>query len=195
MKRSALLFGLSSFALPLLAALSAASPAQAANWTVDPAKSHLNFSGVQTGAPFQGRFDKWTAEIMFDPAHPEAAYVKVTIDLASARTGDTQRDTALPQPDWFDVKDFPQATFEATGFVAHGGDAFETPGKLTIRDMSKVIVLPFTLAVTGNSANAKGHITLMRTNFGVGQGEWSSNEWVAFEVGVDFDLVATKTGN
>jgi polyisoprenoid-binding protein YceI len=183
------------FALPLLAVMSATLPAQAANWTVDPAKSHLSFSGSQTGAPFQGSFGKWTAEIAFDPAHPEAAHAKVTIDLASAKTGDTQRDTALPQPEWFDVKAFPRASFEATGFIAKGGDAYETPGKLTIRDVSKEIVLPFTLTIAGNSATAKGHLTLLRTNFGVGQGEWSSNEWVAFEVGVDFDLVATKTGN
>jgi len=182
-------------ALPLLAFLSGTAPAQAANWTVDRAKSHLNFSGVQTSAPFQGSFERWTAEIMFDLAHPEAAYVKVTIDLASAKTGDTQRDAALPQPEWFDVKRFPQATFEATGFIAKGGDAYETPGRLTIRDMSKVIVLPFTLTVTGNTANAKGHITLVRTSFGVGQGEWATSEWVALEVGVDFDLVATKTGD
>jgi polyisoprenoid-binding protein YceI len=185
MKRSILLVALSLLGPPALAA----------DWTVDLPKSHLGFSGVQNGAPFQGSFGKWTAEIAFDPAHPEAGHAKVTIDLASARTGDTQRDGALPQAEWFDVKAFPQASFEATGFVAKGGDAYEAPGKLTIRGIGKDVVLPFTLAVTGDKAAAKGHLSLVRTGFGIGQGVWATGEWVALDVGVDVDLVATKSGS
>jgi polyisoprenoid-binding protein YceI len=175
-----------------LSALVFATPTLAADWTVQTDKSHLGFSGTQTGAPFKGNFGKWMAEIAFDPAHPETGHAKVTIDLASARTGDTQRDTALPQSDWFDVKHFPQATFEATGFTPKGGDAYEAAGKLTIRGVTKDVVLPFTLAVAGDGATAKGHLGLVRTTFGVGQGSWTSGEWVALEVGVDFDLVAVK---
>ena len=183
-------------ALPLAAApLLAAAPATAADWAVDTAKSRLGFSGVQTGAPFQGGFGKWSAEIAFDPVHPEAGHAQVTIDLASARTGDPQRDGALPQTDWFNVKQFPEARFEATGFVAKGGNAYEAPGKLTIRGIAKDVVLPFTLEITGDKAEAKGHLNLVRTGFGVGQGVWATGEWVALDVGVDVDLVATKSGS
>ncbi|MEI9984667.1 MAG: YceI family protein [Aliidongia sp.] len=66
----------------------------------------------------------------------------MTIDLASARTGDTQRDTALPQPEWFDVASHPQASFEADHFIAKGGDSYEAPGKLTIRGTGRDVVLP-----------------------------------------------------
>ena len=181
--------------LAFFSALLFATPAMAADWTVQADKSHLGFSGTQTGAQFKGSFGKWSSEINFDPAHPEGGHAKITIDLASARTGDTQRDTALPQADWFDVKYFPQATFEATGFTPKGGDAYEAAGRLTIRGVAKDVVLPFTLAVAGDSATAKGHLGLVRTAFGVGQGPWSSGEWVALEVGVDFDLVAVKAGS
>src|SRR5262249_17647897 len=107
----------------------------------------------------------------------------------------TQRDTALSETDWFDVKQFPEASFEATGFVAKGGNAYEAPGKLTIRGMAKDVVLPFTLAIEGDKAEAKGHLSLVRTGFGVGQGVWASREWVALDVGVDLDLVATKSAS
>jgi polyisoprenoid-binding protein YceI len=180
----------------LLAALSLlATPTLAADWTVDVPHSRLGFSGIQNGAPFQGSFGKWTAEIAFDPAHPDTGHAKVTIDLASAKTGDVQRDGALPQAEWFDVKAFPQATFEATGFVATGGDAYEAPGKLTIRGITEDVVLPFTLTVTGDKAAAKGHLSLVRTGFGVGQGVWATAEWVGLEVGVDIDLTASKSEN
>ena len=177
-------------ALPLLAAL----PAQAADWQLDPAKSRLGFSGTQTGVPFQGSFSAWQANISFDPAHPEAGHVKATIELASAKTGDTQRDTALPQPEWFDAAAHPQAVFEADHFVAKGGDAYEAPGKLTIRGVAKDVVLPFTLAINGDQAVAKGHLTLVRSDFGVGQGPWSTGQWVALEAGVDVALTATRIG-
>jgi polyisoprenoid-binding protein YceI len=179
------------FALPLLAAL----PAQAADWTIDQAKSRLGFSGTQTGVPFRGSFGRWQAEISFDPAHPEAGHAKVTIDLASAKTGDTQRDTALPQPEWFDTAAHPQASFEADHFVAKGGDAYEAPGKLTIRGTARDVVLPFTLAISGDQATAKGHLGLLRSDFGIGQGPWSTGQWVALEVGVDVDLTASRTGS
>jgi polyisoprenoid-binding protein YceI len=172
----------------------AATPSLAADWTVQTDKSRLGFSGMQTGMEFKGSFGKWAAEIAFDPAHPESGHARVTIDLASATTGDKQRDTALPQSDWFDVKKTPQAVFECAGFTAKGGDAYEAKGKLTIRGVSQDVTLPFTLTIAGNTATAKGHLTLTRTAFGIGQGQWSSAEWVALEVGVDVDLVATKAG-
>ena len=135
-----LLFRFALLSAIAFAPMAFATTALAADWTVQVDKSHLGFSGTQTGAPFKGSFGKWTAEIAFDPAHPEAGHAKVTIDLASARTGDTQRDSALPQSDWFDVKHFPQATFEAAGFTAKGDDAYEAAGKLTIRGAAKDVV-------------------------------------------------------
>ncbi len=178
-------------ALVLLGAL-AAGPALASDWTVDPAKSRLGFSGVQVGAPFEGRFTRWEAHIAFDSAKPEAGHATVLIDMASARTGDTQRDEALPQSDWFDSSQFPQARFEAKSFRAKGGDAYEAVGTLTIRGISHDAVLPFTLTISGDTAHAQGRMQLVRTGFGVGQGAWNSGQWVALDVGVDMDLTAKR---
>ncbi len=172
--------------------LLAGEPAFAATWTVDPAKSKLGFSGTQTGEPFSGSFKSWTATIEFDPAKPESAHVVVTVDMASAGTGDSQRDEALPGEDWFDVAQFPKATFEAKGFKPKGGDGFEAPGTLTLRDASRDVVLPFTLTVSGDTAHAVGKVNLVRTVFGVGQGSWATDQYVALEVNVDVDLTAKR---
>ena len=176
-----------------MAAVFAAGPALAADWTVDQGKSRLGFSGVQVGASFQGRFTRWEAHIAFDPAKPEAGHATVLIDMASARTGDTQRDEALPQGDWFASSQFPQARFEAKSFRAKGGGAYEAVGTLTIRGISHDAVLPFTLTVSGDTAHVQGRMQLVRTGFGVGQGAWSSGQWVALDVGVDVDLTATRS--
>jgi polyisoprenoid-binding protein YceI len=175
-----------------LVLLAGTAASAAATWTVDPAKSSIVFSGTQTGTPFQGRFKTFSASIDFDPTKPEAGHAVVTIDVASATTGDQQRDEAMPGAEWFDVKNFFQAKFEASTFKALGGDKYEADGTLTIRGVSKSVILPFTLTTSGNTAHAVGKAQLTRQTFGVGQGQWASNEYVAFEVDVDVDLMATK---
>lgn len=178
--------------LLLAAALLAAPPAVAAQWVVQPAASTLGFSGTQTGAAFSGTFTQWTAQISYDPAHPQAAHVHVVIETASAHTGDTQRDEAMPGKDWFSVSAFPQAVFDATGFAPLGGDRFTTTGTLTIRGIAKKVTLPFTLDLSGTTATAKGSMSLTRTDYGVGQGSWASGNWVGLPVTVSFTLVAKQ---
>ncbi|KMO40936.1 YceI family protein [Methylobacterium aquaticum] len=187
-----------ALALGLSTASLAAAPlaAQAADWTVDPGKSRIGFSGVQVGAPFKGRFTRYDAQISFDPQKPEAGKAVVLIDLTSAETGDKQRDEALPQADWFDAGKTKQAWFEATRFVAKGGDAYDAVGTLTIRGLRKDVTLPFTLTVSGGTAHAVGRLDLVRTDYGVGQGPWANDSMVALQVGVEIDVTATaKSGS
>lgn len=178
--------------LALSAGLLAPHSGRAAEWTIDPARSRIAFSGVQVGAPFAGRFERFEARIDLDPEKPETGRATVLVDLASARTGDVQRDEALPQKDWFDVKADGRARFESTRIVAKGAGAYEAVGTLTIRGQSRPVTLPFRLDLSGNAAHAVGHVDLVRTDFGVGQGPWASGQWVALAVGVDIDLVANQ---
>ena len=177
----------------LIALQLATTPALAAEWRIDPQKSTLGFSGTQLGAPFSGRFERFEAEISFDPAKPEAGHARVAVDLASAHTGDVQRDEALPQSDWFDAKSQTQARFEATKFVDKGAGAYDAVGALTIRGVTRNVTLPFRLTTDGARAHATGHLDLIRTDFGVGQGPWTTGDWVALEVGVDLDISAVQT--
>ncbi|WP_334175110.1 YceI family protein [Pseudoxanthobacter sp.] len=179
-------------ATALAGAAGLALPAQAADWVVDPAASTLGFSGVQSGDAFKGTFGKWTAEISFDPAAPEKGHAKVTIDVASAKTGDAQKDGAMPEADWFDAASHPRAVFEARSFRATGGNAYEAAGTLTIRDTSHDVTLPVTIAIEGDKAHATGKLTLVRTDYGVGQGAWASDQYVGVNVDVTFDITATR---
>jgi polyisoprenoid-binding protein YceI len=183
------------FATRLFAAVAigliAVGPVAAATWKVDPARSRIGFSGTQTGAAFEGRFETYQATIDFDPAKPEDGHALIVIDLLGAKTGDSQRDEALPGEDWFDIKRFPKARFEVKHFTPKGGNAYEALGTLSLRNVSRDIVLPFTLDIKDGVAHAKGYVELLRNNFGVGQNEWSKDDYVGFPVGVDVDLVAT----
>jgi polyisoprenoid-binding protein YceI len=165
---------------------------QGARWSVNYAESRLGFSATQTGKSFDGEFEKFDASIAFDPANLAASSIDVTIDMTSAKTGDRQRDAALPGSDWFKAKDFPTARFTSTNVEQTGEGAYVAHGRLTIRDATRDLDLPFTLAIDGDEATSTGAIVLTRTDYGVGQGEFASDEWVGFEVKVTVDITATR---
>ena len=167
------------------------SSATPSKWTVDTGASRIEFTGSQTGKEFTGTFSAFDIEIVFDPDNLGASRIKATIDTASASTGDRQRDDALPSADWFAASTYPAAVFESTDIRATGG-GYAANGKLTIRGISKDIALPFTLDISGDKATADGSLTLLRTDFGVGQGEFSTGEWVGLDVKIVIHVEATR---
>jgi len=170
----------------------AAGPAHADLWSVDQGRSRLHFQIVESGNPVAGRFAGWSADIRYDAADLAAARVRVTVGTASAATGERRRDEAMTGPDWLDSARVPEAVFESEGFRALGGDRFETTGTLRLRDGVRPVTLAFTLAVEGDEARAIGRATLIRTQFGIGQGQWAGQSVVALDVRVNFDLVARR---
>lgn len=168
------------------------APVSAPAWKVDYAKSRLGFSGTQTGKAFEGRFEKYDARIAFDPANPAHALIDVTVDMSSAKTGDRQRDAALPGSDWFKVKQFPTARYVATRVEKKADGSFLAHGDLTIRGVKRSLPLPFTLQVDGKTATAKGEARLVRTDFGVGQGEFADGAWVGLDVTVTVEIRAMR---
>lgn len=174
-----------------------ASPARAAEaasaaWSVDYGKSRLAFSAIQTGNKFEGHFERFDAKIVFDPADLSGASIDVDINISSVKTGDRQRDVALPGKEWFDAKGYPAAKFLSTDVEEMASGEYVAHGALTIREVTKKIDLPFSLAIDGNEAHAIGEVELVRTDFGVGQGEFATDEWVGFGVTVKIDITANR---
>lgn len=192
MSRNALRAAALCLALVAINPGAALAAERAAAWRIDPAKSRLGFSGTQTGKPFDGAFQRFEADINFDPENLEGSSITVTIDTSSAVTGDRQRDSALPGSDWFASKTFPKARFEATRISAKPDGSFIADGELTIRDVTRQLALPFTVEITGDQAVAKGEVSLMRSEFGVGRGEFETGQWVGLEVSVTVSITAQQ---
>ncbi|HEY5009477.1 MAG TPA: YceI family protein [Caulobacteraceae bacterium] len=168
-----------------------AQAAAPAHWSVDPG-SKLGFQGRMNGDVFNGVFKRWTADIAFDPKHVASAKVVVTVDVGSAATGDADRDQAMPTADWFAAQKFPKAVFTTSAIKDLGGGKYLATGDLAIRGAHKPLTLPFTLAITGDTARMNGAVTLNRTAFGIGQGKWSTKDVVDTSVAVNVALVAHR---
>ena len=188
------LLGLALFALPA----QAQRPYPAPVWLVDKNQSSITFTGTQMGKKFEGVFKNFDAEISFDPEAPRGSHVKVTIDTASADTQDTERDGIIKDTLWFDVKNFPIATYESEQFSKTNATDFVAEGTLTIRDVTLPVNLPFTLDITedkdsGNkTARMTAHVSLNRSLFKLGQKDWADPKSVANNVDVAITVVATS---
>lgn len=162
-----------------------------ANWAADPAKSSLEFSFAQAGAQTTGRFGRFTARIDFTPADLAHARFDVTIDIASVDTRDADRDKQLKSAELFNAGKFPQAQYVVTQFTANGAN-IAGRGKLTLRGVTRDVPISFTFSPATEAGQTvawlKGTATIRRLDFGVGQGEWQSTEWVANDVRVSFNL-------
>ncbi|MGI9412802.1 MAG: YceI family protein [Hyphomicrobiales bacterium] len=166
--------------------------AQATEWSVQKGSSLLGFVATITGAARKGGFTEYDAKITLDPADLAASSVVLEIDVKSAATGEGQIDSALPSPDWFSVSEFPKATFASTEIRHKGGNVYEMDGTLKLRGVEKDLTVPFTLDINGTAAMARGEVELVRTDFGVGQGQFASSEQIAASVKVVFEFNATK---
>lgn len=176
----------------LLALLSVALGAPAlAQQRLLAAQSEIAFTSRQMGVPVVGRFRNFDADVAFDPHRPEAAQIRIGIDLASVTLASSEAETELAQPGWFDSRRTPRARFTSSAVKPLGGGRFEVAGKLTIKDVTREVAVPVTLAASGAATAATGSFTLKRLDFRIGDGDWGDTSLVADEVQVRFRLLLT----
>src|SRR5687767_12219714 len=168
-----------------VAALCFSMLAGAAQYRLDPAKSSLSFVFTQAGARSEGQFKKFDVHLTLDPKQPASGKLEVVVQVGSLDTADAERDQTLKDPDLFNVAKFPEARFVSSSIASSGADRYEANGKLTIRGVTRDVRVPFTFKAAGDM---KGQFAIRRLDFGVGQGEWKSTEWVANDVTVSFAL-------
>ncbi|TWT13059.1 YceI family protein [Reyranella sp. CPCC 100927] len=168
-------------------------------WTIDAAASKLGFETKQMGVPVKGSFGKFSGTIVLDPANLTGAKIDITIEVGTGTTGTKDIDEAMTGPDLLAAKKFPAARFIADKVVSDGDGKYRADGKLTIRDASKDLALPFTLAIADDPAKpgqvratARGRVDIKRLDYGVGQGDWKATDAVPNDVAVILEVVATR---
>ena len=153
--------------------------------------SEIAFTTRQMGVPVEGKFGKFSAQVMLDPKKPETGSVAFTIDTGSARFGSAELDAEVPKPTWLNVAKFPQASFQSTAIKATGPGRFDVAGKLTIKGATQNVVVPVQLQQVGATSAASGSFAIKRLAYKVGDGDWTDTSLLADEVQIRFKLVLT----
>lgn len=164
----------------------------ATQWKTDAAQSSVKFTATQAGAEFTGSFQKFTANIQFDPKDLATSRFDVVIDLKSATTQDKERDETLQGDTMFSVRRWPTAHYVASKFTVQPNGSFLANGTLTLRDVTKDVPLEFTFQPDASGGVLKGTARIKRLAFGVGQGELKETTWVGDDVKIQFSLRLQK---
>lgn len=175
----------------LLAALAAPAAHAVEYRTVQPAQSSIHFEFRQMGVPVKGGFKRFTTQMQFDPAKPEAARAQIEIDLASIDAGSSEADDESAGKLWFNRSAYPKATFVSSQVRALGNNRYEMRGTLTLKGRSREMVVPVSYTPGRNAATFDGGFVLKRLDFGIGEGLWADVATVANEVQVRFRIAAT----
>ena len=171
--------------------LAKATVALSADWIVDPERSRLTFQSDQFGKPFTGSFPEYDARIRFDPHDLAQTDVSVAIDITSIQTGDDQRDGSIAGREWFSSAEYPVARFRSERAHHLGGSRYALDGRLSIKGSEQPATIEFELAIQENSAHVIGTMTVLRSDFGIGEGQFALPQVATDEVVVNIDLFAS----
>jgi len=145
-----------------------------AQWNIDPAHTDITFVVKHMMVTnVRGSFAGVSGTIDFDPANTAAASVDITIDVNSINTGAADRDNHLRSADFFEVEKYPNMTFKSTAVEVTGDSTAKVTGDLTIRDVTKSVVLDVEFIGQGVSpfgdtrAGFEANTTINREDFGL----------------------------
>ena len=111
-------------------------------WTIDPTHSIAEFAVKHlVVTTVKGRFRDLEATLNIDEDNPENSSVTASIDVASIDTNVPDRDAHLRSDDFFNAEQYPKITFASTRVEKAGRSDYKVHGVLTIRDVSRPVVL------------------------------------------------------
>jgi polyisoprenoid-binding protein YceI len=164
-----LLTGRLARAALLLLVLAGSAPARAESlrFRIQPEASEITFRATSRLMNADGRFARFSGDVMVDPAVLAGARVSLTIDTASLDTGIEMRDNHLRSSDFFDVERFPTVAFQSVRVEAAGRRA-TVVGRLTLHGVTREIAVPIDVQITSAALVASGE-------FIVNRGEYAMN--------------------
>lgn len=174
-----------------VAAVGLAAPAQAADYTIDPAHTFVSFNITHLGmSTLRGRFNTVSGKLVWDEGNPSASSIVIDIDPASVDSNHAERDKHVRSEDFLDVQTHKSAGFKSTGYQgnASGGKLM---GELTLHGVTK----PVTIEVRrlgegpdpwgGYRVGFVGSTMIKRADFGMDYNLGPAAETMAFELTVE----------
>jgi polyisoprenoid-binding protein YceI len=171
-------------------------------WAADAAHSRVGFAVTFIGISIvRGAFERFQGTFRIDGDLADAE-IRAEIEVASIHTGQAQRDAHLLGRDFFDAREFPTLSFVSTRIDPLDDEGVTIVGDLTMRGVTRPVVLEATLLGSGldpwgnERLGLELHGELSRKAFGVsfnmplGAGRVA----VADTVKLDLDLSAVKQG-
>ena len=177
------------------AGLATASQAAVETYNIDPVHSSVGFSIRHFLTKVPGRFTKFSGTITVDRDNLENSSVSAEITVGSIDTDNAKRDDDLRSPSYFDAVKFGTMAFKSNSWKKTGDNTFDVTGDLTMRGVTKEVVLKVNLLGFGPGmmgAQLSGwdaSVTLNREDFGI-NGPAMLGKALGSDVGVSLNIEA-----
>lgn len=160
---------------------------------IGPAQGTVGFVGSKVTGSHEGLFQEFSGTIDVGDGKPESAKVAVEIELSSVKTDNEKLDGHLKSADFFDVAQFPKATFVSTSIKAGGeeGASYTVTGDLTLRGVTKSISFPATIAIDDQQVTVKSDFAINRKDFKI-MYPGKPDDLIRDEVVIKLDLKAAR---
>ncbi|MGZ4048063.1 MAG: YceI family protein [Bacteroidia bacterium] len=147
--------------------------------------SAITFKIKNAGITVDGSFSNLQAEIKFDQLKPEEGSIKASVDSKTINTNNSMRDGHLSKPEYFDVEKFPKITLQSTKIERTGPITYNGTFNLTLKGVTKEIIIPFTFMKIPEKTEFKGSFTINRRDYGVGGSSISMADELTVTIVVD----------
>ena len=152
--------------------VTASTPMDADRYVIDKAHTHVGFTVRHMMVTnVRGKFNKFDGEILLDQNDITKSSATFTIETASVDTDHERRDKHLRSDDFFNAAQYPTLTFRSKRVVRKGND-LSLVGDLTIRDVTREVVIPFELTGPVQAGDRKrigieARLTINRFDYGL----------------------------
>lgn len=147
--------------------------------------SKVQFTIKNFGINSNGQLSGLKGEILFDQKKLAASNFDITVDASSINTQNTKRDNHLRAPDFFDAAKYPQIRITGKPFAA-GPNAYVLKGNLTIKNVTRPVEIPFTVARQGKGLLFSGSFRINRLDYTIG----GNSATMADELSIDLKVLA-----
>ncbi|MER7396948.1 YceI family protein [Streptomyces sp. NPDC000151] len=171
-------------------------------WMIDPAHSRIGFSVRHAMVTtVRGAFTEYESRLYFDGRDPSRSQAQIALSTASIDTGVEQRDAHVVGRDFLDAASYPRMTFTSTAVELAGDDVYRMTGDLTLRDITRPVVLELTYIghVTDpfgyERVGFDGTTTINRSDWGLTYSAKlaQGGAMVSEKVRLQFDIAAIRT--
>lgn len=163
-------------------------------YSLDPAHATLLFKVDHMGfSKFVGRFNRFDAQLNFDPMTPTNSSLEATVDMTSVDVNNDKFERALNGSFWLNTQRYSQAHFKTVSAQETGPQQLRFEGELTFLGLTKPVFLD--VKVNGAADNLlsgkytlgfSASTTFKRSDFGLGTYIPTVGDEIELEIHAEF---------
>jgi polyisoprenoid-binding protein YceI len=153
-------------------------------WTADADKAKITFAVDGPFGEVHGSFSGLTSDFQFDEKDLSKSSITASIDATTVSSGVGLRNSHLRNEEqWLNTDKYPRIHFKSTK-IEKTAAGFSASGTLTIKDVSRPIIIPFTFSSSGNSGVFRGGFSIKRLDYKLGKPGGTVGETIQINIEV-----------